>query len=92
MYYSYIIIYPEFKKYIELLDRIPKDYFVHILLNKPSEYIDPTNTLMIMYSKDSKYQASCLYMELIKDNFCVPLYSSNSLLNQDRYYLKTNNT
>jgi len=90
MSHCYIIIYPEFKKYIELLEKIPEKYFVHILLGSKNKYIDPDKTIMIMFSRDTKHEATYLFMDLIKDGFCSALYTNYNILNQDRYYLVVN--
>jgi hypothetical protein len=85
--YSYINIYTNFKKYVELIEKLPSNYFVNILLSNTNKYINPENTFIIMFSEESKHNAIQIRKKLIREGFASVIYSDYIITN-DRIYMK----
>ena len=86
--YSYITIYTCFKKYAELLNKLPTTCFVNILFTNKNKNIDPEKTFMIMYSKESEPDAFYICSILVKEGFAYVIRSDRISSSDDRIYMR----
>jgi len=86
--YSYITIYTCFKKYAELVEKLPINYFINILFTNKNNNIDPENTFVIMYSAETKADAFSICTNLVKEGFAYVIKSDSIGTAEDRIYMK----